>query len=106
MLGRIMFRLRGRRIKALIHAVPTYMEITGEKQGNITRGCNTRESMGIVWHKKQHENQILVQAIESGIVVPEAEYFSHKERISFTYREIIWKHELSNTESSDNWRKW
>ncbi len=36
---------------------------------------------------------------------PALAHFTHLERISFTYRKIIWKHEVAGTEGSDDWRK-
>lgn len=48
---------------------PAYMTIKGNTQGLITAGALTRESVGNAW-QQGHEDQILVQALSHGIVVP------------------------------------
>jgi type VI secretion system secreted protein Hcp len=44
-------------------AEPAYMSIQGEKQGNITSGCNTAESIGNNY-KAEHADEFLVNAFE------------------------------------------
>jgi type VI secretion system secreted protein Hcp len=48
---------------------PAYMTIKGNTQGLITAGALTRESVGNGWQLGR-EDQILVQALSHGIVVP------------------------------------
>ena len=48
---------------------PAYMTIVGEKQGNITKGNFTAESVGNIW-QAGHEDEILVQAFKSEIIIP------------------------------------
>ncbi len=48
---------------------PAYMMIEGEKQGNITEGCNTEDSVGNVF-QEDHADEFLVQAFEHVLTVP------------------------------------
>ena len=50
-------------------ATPAYMSITGSKQGLITRGASTADSMGNNY-QEGHEDQVLVQAFNHKIKVP------------------------------------
>jgi type VI secretion system secreted protein Hcp len=48
---------------------PAYMVIEGEKQGKITSGTFTADSVGNIW-QKGHEDEILVQAFRHNITIP------------------------------------
>ena len=48
---------------------PAYMKITGAKQGAITSGTFTDESVGNIW-QEGHEDEILVQAFEHQVTIP------------------------------------
>lgn len=50
-------------------ATPAYMSITGKKQGLITKGAFTADSVGNNY-QKAHEDQVLVQAFSHKITVP------------------------------------
>ncbi|MDR9866212.1 type VI secretion system tube protein TssD, partial [Pseudomonas baetica] len=45
-------------------ATPAYMSVTGEKQGLITAGAFTADSVGNTF-QEGHEDQVMVQAFES-----------------------------------------
>ena len=48
---------------------PAYLTIKGNSQGLITAGALGKESLGNAW-QQGHEDQILVQALSHGILVP------------------------------------
>ena len=48
---------------------PAYLVINGSRQGLITAGAFTQESVGNIY-QEGHENQILVQAFSHQIIVP------------------------------------
>ena len=48
---------------------PAYLAITGYRQGLISGGASTQESIGNLY-KKGHENEILVQAYSHQIIIP------------------------------------
>ncbi|GFM51301.1 Hcp family type VI secretion system effector [Pseudomonas capsici] len=50
-------------------ATPVYMSIKGSRQGLITEKASTFESIGNIY-KKEHENQIMVQAVSHVVTVP------------------------------------
>lgn len=164
---------------------PAYLEIEGEKQGKITAGTFTEDSVGNIY-QEGHEDQILVEGflhqvtlprdvqsgqptgqrmhkplvitkvfdksspllynaltsgerlktcriewyrtsasgtqehyftteLEDAIIVditarmpncqdPSQAHFTHLEDVSFTYRKIVWTHEVARTSGSDDWR--
>lgn len=164
---------------------PAYLYIEGEKQGNITAGTFTADSVGNIY-QEGHEDQILVQAFDHQVIIPRdpqsgqptgqrvhkplmitkvfdkssplilaalttgerlskvllkwyrtsaegtqehyfsteledaiivdvrsympncqdpnQSHFTHLEDVYFTYRKIIWTHEVSGTSGSDDWR--
>ena len=143
---------------------PAYLTIEGTKQGLITAGTFTEDSVGNIF-QEGHEDQALVQgykplmitkvfdkssplifnALTSGerlskcrlewyrtsatgtqehyftielhdaIIVdvqsqmpncqdPNMAHFTHLEDVYFTYRKIVWTHEVSGTSGSDDWR--
>lgn len=49
--------------------LPAYMTIKGTRQGLISAGALGEESVGAGW-QQDHQDQILVQAINHGIAVP------------------------------------
>lgn len=164
--------------------IPAYLSITGVKQGLITAGTFTQDSVGSSY-QEGHEDQILVQAFSHQVIIPrdpqsgqptgqrvhkplmiskvfdksspllfsaltsgeevtcrlewfrtssagaqehyftiELEgatlvdiqsrmpscqdpnnaHFTHLEDVHFTYRKIVWTHEVSGTSGSDDWR--
>ena len=48
---------------------PAYMSIEGTKQGNITQGTLTADSVGNIW-QQGHEDEILVEAFKHTVMVP------------------------------------
>ncbi|SHN72433.1 Hcp family type VI secretion system effector [Desulfovibrio litoralis] len=48
---------------------PAYMTIIGTKQGNITEGNFTENSVGNIW-QEDHQNEILVEAFEHQVIIP------------------------------------
>ncbi len=160
---------------------PAYMTIKGERQGLISAGTSTEESIGNIYQLGR-EDQILVQALSHGIFVPMGSSSGHRmhkpliitkvidkssplinialcsaevlstcrvewyrtsaqgtqehfytmeledaliigsevvmphcqdlhnahltqlEKVHFSYRRITWKHEVSRTMGSDEWR--
>lgn len=50
-------------------ATPAYMSITGIKQGLITQGASTADSVGNIY-QEEHEDQVLVQAFSHKINLP------------------------------------
>ena len=48
---------------------PAYMSIQGEKQGNITAGAFTEESVGNVY-QEGHEDEVLVEAVDHTVTIP------------------------------------
>lgn len=48
---------------------PAYLHVIGTKQGNITQGTFTEESVGNIY-VEGHEDEILVQAISHGMSLP------------------------------------
>lgn len=49
--------------------IPAYLTIIGERQGLISGGANTHDSIGVGW-QSGHEDQIMVQAVNHGVSVP------------------------------------
>lgn len=49
---------------------PAYLSIEGEKQGNISGGALTDESIGTSKGKKQHEDEILAQGFKHVVAKP------------------------------------
>lgn len=164
---------------------PAYMMLEGAKQGLITAGTFTEDSVGNIY-QQGHEDQILVQAFDHQVIIPRdpqsgqptgqrvhkplmitkvfdkssplifnaltsgerlekchlawyrtsakgqqehyysielqdaiivdvksrmpncqdpaMAHFTHLEDVYFTYRKIIWTHEISGTTGSDDWR--
>jgi type VI secretion system secreted protein Hcp len=144
---------------------PAYLSITGVKQGLITAGTFTQDSVGNIY-QEGHEDQILVQAFSHQVIIPrdpqsgqptgqrvhkplmiskvfdksspllfsaltsgeevkcrlegatlvdiqsrmpncqdpDNAHFTHLEDVYFTYRKIVWTHEVSGTSGSDDWR--
>ncbi len=48
---------------------PAYLSIEGARQGNITQGTFTQESVGNVY-QEGHENEILVEAFNHTVTIP------------------------------------
>ncbi len=48
---------------------PAYMSVTGQKQGNITAGTNTEDSVGNIW-VTGHEDEFMVQSFNHTVTVP------------------------------------
>ncbi|MDX1300698.1 Hcp family type VI secretion system effector, partial [Photobacterium sp.] len=48
---------------------PAYMRIEGEKQGLITAGTFTEDSVGNIF-QEGHEDEVLVEAFEHQVVLP------------------------------------
>lgn len=46
--------------------IPAYLTIIGERQGLISSGANTQDSIGVGW-QSGHEDQIMVQAVKHGL---------------------------------------
>lgn len=163
---------------------PAYLSITGTKQGLITAGTFTQDSVGNIY-QEGHEDQILVEAFQHQVIIPRDPqsgqptgqrvhkplmiskvfdksspllfsaltsgkwssaawsgiappppaprsitspsswrtrsssissrgcptartpgnaHFTHLEDVHFTYRKIVWTHEVSGTSGSDDWR--
>jgi type VI secretion system secreted protein Hcp len=170
--------------KETVMPTPAYLSITGVKQGLITAGTFTQDSVGNIY-QEGHEDQILVQAFSHQVIIPrdpqsgqptgqrvhkplmiskvfdksspllfsaltsgeevkcrlewfrtssagtqehyftielegativdiqsrmpncqdpENAHFTHLEDVHFTYRKIVWTHEVSGTSGSDDWR--
>jgi type VI secretion system secreted protein Hcp len=49
--------------------VPAYLTINGAKQGFISEGAYTADSVGNGW-QEGHENEILIQAFDMGVMQP------------------------------------
>ncbi|WP_194792073.1 type VI secretion system tube protein TssD [Pseudomonas sp. UFMG81] len=50
-------------------ATPAYMAVTGEKQGLITAGAFTADSVGNTY-QEGHEDQVMVQGFEHEVIIP------------------------------------
>lgn len=50
-------------------ATPAYMFVTGEKQGLITVGAFTADSVGNTY-QEGHEDQVMVQAFTHDVIIP------------------------------------
>jgi type VI secretion system secreted protein Hcp len=50
-------------------ATPAYMSVTGEKQGLITAGAFTADSVGNTY-QEGHEDQVMVQAFTHDVIIP------------------------------------
>ena len=50
-------------------AIPAYMSVTGEKQGLITAGAFTADSVGNTY-QEGHEDQVMVQAFSHDVIIP------------------------------------
>ncbi|MDD0998375.1 Major exported protein [compost metagenome] len=50
-------------------ATPAYMSVTGEKQGLITAGAFTAESVGYNY-QEAHQDEVLIQAFNHEMVIP------------------------------------
>ncbi|MBX8551651.1 Hcp family type VI secretion system effector, partial [Pseudomonas cichorii] len=50
-------------------ATPAYMSITGEKQGLITAGAFTPDSVGNTF-QEGHEDEVMVQAFHHDVIIP------------------------------------
>ncbi|WP_339446908.1 Hcp family type VI secretion system effector [Pseudomonas sp. EA_5y_Pfl2_R50] len=50
-------------------ATPAYMSITGEKQGLITAGAFTADSVGNTF-QEGHEDEVMVQAFHHDVIIP------------------------------------
>ena len=50
-------------------ATPAYMSVTGEKQGLITAGAFTADSVGNIY-QEGHEDQVMVQAFNHQVIIP------------------------------------
>ncbi len=48
---------------------PAYVAIKGEKQGDITKGAFTADSVGNLW-QEGHEDESIVQAFASNVIIP------------------------------------
>lgn len=46
--------------------IPAYLTIIGERQGLISGGANTQDSVGVGW-QSGHVDQIMVQAVKHGV---------------------------------------
>ena len=152
---------------------PAYLTIEGTKQGLITAGTFTEDSVGNIF-QEGHEDQVLVQGFNHQVIIPRdpqsgqptgqrvhkplmitkvfdksspsrcrlewyrtsatgtqehyftielqdaiivdvqshmpncqdpsKAHFTHLEDVYFTYRKIVWTHEVSGTSGSDDWR--
>ncbi|MCS9883809.1 type VI secretion system tube protein Hcp, partial [Pseudomonas aeruginosa] len=50
-------------------ATPAYMSITGAKQGLITAGAFTEDSVGNTY-QEGHEDQVMVQGFNHEVIIP------------------------------------
>ena len=50
-------------------ATPAYMSVTGEKQGLITAGAFTADSVGNTY-QEGHEDQVMVQGFSHDVIIP------------------------------------
>ncbi|WP_446934564.1 type VI secretion system tube protein TssD, partial [Pseudomonas aeruginosa] len=50
-------------------ATPAYMSITGTKQGLITAGAFTEDSVGNTY-QEGHEDQVMVQGFNHEVIIP------------------------------------
>ncbi len=50
-------------------ATPAYVSVTGEKQGLITAGAFTADSVGNAY-QEDHEDQVMVQAFSHQVIIP------------------------------------
>jgi type VI secretion system secreted protein Hcp len=50
-------------------ATPAYMSVTGEKQGLITAGAFTADSVGNTY-QEGHEDQVMIQAFSHEVIIP------------------------------------
>lgn len=50
-------------------ATPAYMSVTGEKQGLITAGAFTADSVGNTY-QEGHEDQVMVQGFDHQVIIP------------------------------------
>ncbi|WP_047278580.1 type VI secretion system tube protein TssD, partial [Pseudomonas lundensis] len=50
-------------------ATPAYMSITGTKQGLITAGAFTADSVGNTY-QEGHEDQVMVQGFSHEVIIP------------------------------------
>ena len=50
-------------------ATPAYMSVTGEKQGLITAGAFTADSVGNTY-QEGHEDQVMIQAFHHDVIIP------------------------------------
>ncbi|WP_434652927.1 Hcp family type VI secretion system effector [Pseudomonas sp. R3-56] len=50
-------------------ATPAYMSVTGEKQGLITAGAFSADSVGNTY-QEGHEDQVMVQAVQHEMTIP------------------------------------
>ena len=50
-------------------ATPAYMSVTGEKQGLITAGAFTADSVGNTY-QEGHEDQVMVQGFSHQVIIP------------------------------------
>lgn len=50
-------------------ATPAYMSVTGEKQGLITAGAFSEESVGNTF-QDQHTDEVMVQAFSHDVIIP------------------------------------
>ncbi|MDQ0505575.1 Hcp family type VI secretion system effector [Xanthobacter agilis] len=48
---------------------PAYISITGTKQGLISKGAFTSDSVGNIW-QEGHEDECIVQAFSSNVIIP------------------------------------
>ena len=55
--------------KERIHGNPAYMSITGTKQGLITAGAFTEDSVGNTY-QEGHEDQVMVQGFNHEVIIP------------------------------------
>ncbi|MBV5885453.1 type VI secretion system tube protein Hcp, partial [Pseudomonas aeruginosa] len=55
--------------KERIHGTPAYMSITGTKQGLITAGAFTEDSVGNTY-QEGHEDQVMVQGFNHEVIIP------------------------------------
>ncbi len=72
----------------------------------------------IKWYRTSKEGQqehYFTHILEDAVIVdltarmpncqdPGQSHFTHLEDLTFTYRKISWRHEVSSTEGSDDWR--
>ena len=48
---------------------PAYMTVEGTRQGNITQGASTEDSVGNIW-QADHQDEVLVQAFKHNVTIP------------------------------------